>query len=88
MRCELERDAAATSSTEFVEADLEKGEKGQAAAAAAAAAGASTSLFPFFRSLYELTHLIRQDRLGTNRSFAKTGSGQTREKGSVSNDET
>jgi hypothetical protein len=83
MRCELERDAAATSSTEFVEADLEKGEKGQAAAAAAAAAGASTSLFPFFRSLYELTHLIRQDRLGTNRSFAKTGSGQTREKGSV-----
>jgi hypothetical protein len=87
MRCELERDAAATSSTEFVEADLEKGEKGQAAAAAAAA-GASTSLFPFFRSLYELTHLIRQDRLGTNRSFAKTGSGQTREKGSVSNDET
>ena len=87
MRCELERDAAATSSTEFVVADLEKGEKGQAAAAAAAA-GASTSLFPFFRSLYELTHLIRQDRLGTNRSFAKTGSGQTREKGSVSNDET
>ena len=83
MRCELERDAAATSSTEFVEADLEKGEKGQAAAAAAAAAGASTRLFPFFRSLYELTHLIRQDRLGTNRSFAKTGSGQTREKGSV-----
>ena len=86
MRCELERDAAATSSTEFVEADLEKGEKGQAAAAAAA--GASTRLFSFFRSLYELTHLIRQDRLGTNRSFAKTGSGQTREKGSVSNDET
>ena len=85
MRCELERDAAATSSTEFVEPDLEKGEKGQAAAAAA---GASTSLFPFFRSLYELTHSICQDRLGTNRSFAKTGSGQTREKGSVSNDET
>ena len=42
MRCELERDAAATSSTEFVEADLEKGEKGQAAAAAAAAAGGSS----------------------------------------------